>query len=140
MAGPRRGCVAPSLVGSGHQSRAIRETESIRLSGTLLLGKGTRSSASGLVVAGSRTIPLSAEKSPTRSSRFGMVLTLVVDSRMSVNSMSPKRKALLRTTGPPTEKPYWLRLNGGYSASCGTKKFLASMASFRMNSNTDPWN
>ena len=78
------------------------------------------------------------EKSPARSMRLGIVFTRVDDSRMSVISMSPNRNARFLFKGPPTEKPYWSRANGGLSAPWGTKKFLASMRSLRRNSNTDP--
>src|SRR5215467_16012707 len=41
--------------------------------------------------------------------------------------------------GPPKLAPNWLRLNGDCRDGDGLKKFLASTALLRRNSNSSPW-
>src|SRR6266487_3964791 len=87
------------------------------------------------------------EKSPVRQAdrgSEGVAVNDLVSRRPSQLNMKNKRFRPSTTfgsiTGPLSVNPYWLRLNGGIGSSGLSKKFFASIAEFRTNSNAVPRN
>src|SRR5262249_7140070 len=119
----------PLRLGVGYRARRPEPCLLQRSWGIRLPGNGA------FALKGSRTGVETELKSPLLNAADGTVARPASCWPRRCPSYPTKKNVWSFLIGPPSTPPNWFRRNDGF---CGAKKFRASNAAFRWNSQTEP--